>query len=176
MRDVWSSAQQPTAEDYEAMCANFRWDVPATFNFGTDVIDRRAREHDSPAQIWENAAGDSRSYSYSDLSRLSNRLANVLRANGVAKGDRVIVMLPRLPEWFIALIAAMKIGVVPIRCIEMLTARAVEYRVTNAEVKAAICRPEHAVKFASVEQQIPVRVALGEVSGWLDYASELARD
>jgi acyl-coenzyme A synthetase/AMP-(fatty) acid ligase len=175
MRDIWTSIKEPPVQGYEALCANFRWDVPQTFNFGTDVIDRRAREHDGPALIWENAAGDSCNYSYSDLSRLSNRMANVLRANGVAKGDRVVIMLPRLPEWFIALIAAMKIGAVPIPCIEMLTARDIEYRVKNAEAKAAICRAEHAVKFASVEKQIPVRIALGDAPGWLDWDSELSR-
>jgi acetyl-CoA synthetase len=174
MRDVWSPTK-PSAENYEALYANFRWQVPATFNFGADIIDRRAREQDGPALIWENAAGETRSYSYSDLSRLSNRLANVLRKHGVGKGDRVIVMLPRLPEWFIALIAAMKIGAVPIPCIEMLTARDIEYRVRNAEAKAAICRPEHTAKFASVENQIPVRIALGDSTGWLDWTSELSR-
>src|SRR5262245_22557199 len=110
MRDIWSAPNEPLVEGYESLCADFRWQVPETFNFGTDIIDRRAREQDGPALIWENAAGETRRYSYSDLSLLSNQLANVLRANGVEKGDRVIIMLPRLPKWFIALIAAMKIG------------------------------------------------------------------
>lgn len=174
MRDIWTPNKEPVAESYETLRANFRWDVPTTFNFGADIIDRRARAHDGPALVWENAAGDTRTYTYSDLSKLSNRLANVLRAHGVEKGDRVIVMLPRLPEWFITLIAAMKIGAVPIPCIEMLTARDVEYRARNADVKAVICRPEHAAKFASVEQAIPVRIALGAVPGWLAWDSEMA--
>ncbi|MDI4233913.1 AMP-binding protein [Bradyrhizobium sp. Arg237L] len=175
MRDIWSPPKEPAVESYESLCANFRWQVPETFNFGADIIDRRAREQDGPALIWENAAGETRRYSYSDLSRLTNRLANVLRANGVEKGDRVIIMLPRLAEWFVALIAAMKIGAVPIPCIEMLTARDIEYRVANAEAKAAICRPEQTAKFASVETLIPVRIALGQRSGWLDWNSEVAR-
>jgi acetyl-CoA synthetase len=175
MRDIWSPANGAAVEDYESLCANFRWQVPETFNFGTDIIDRRAREQDSQALIWENAAAETRQYSYSDLSLLSNRLANVLRAHGVKKGDRVMIMLPRLPEWFIALIAAMKIGAVPIPCIEMLTARDIEYRVANAEARAVICRPEQIAKFASVEKLIPVRIALGRTSGWLDWNSEMAR-
>lgn len=174
MRDVWSSSQGSPAESYEKLCADFRWLVPPTFNFGADVIDRRAREQDGPALIWENAAGDARSYRYSDLSRLSNRLANVLRARGVKKGDRVIVMLPRVPEWFVALIATMKIGAVPIPCIEMLTERDIDYRVDNSQARAAICRPDQTVKFASVKDKVAVRIALGEVAGWLDWDSELA--
>jgi acyl-coenzyme A synthetase/AMP-(fatty) acid ligase len=175
MRDVWSPAERTPPESYAGMCANFRWDVPQTFNFGSDVIDRRARENDGPALIWENGAGEQRAFSYSDLSRLSNRLANVLRAKGVKKGDRVIIMLPRLPEWCISIIAAMKIGAVPIPCIEMLTARDIHYRVENAEAKVAICRPEHAAKFASIESAIPVRIALGQATGWLDWSDEMSR-
>ncbi|WFU55200.1 AMP-binding protein [Bradyrhizobium pachyrhizi] len=173
MRDIWTHTKEPDAERYEALRANFRWDVPATFNFGADIVDRWAREHDGPALIWQNEAGDTRTYNYSDLSRLSNRLANVLRAHGVEKGDRVLVMLPRLPEWFVSLIAIMKIGAVPIPCIEMLTARDLEYRVSNAEVKAVICRSGQATKFAAVENAIPVRIALGAVSGWLAWDREL---
>ncbi len=174
MRDVWSLSQDSPAESYEKLCTDFRWQVPPTFNFGVDVIDRRAREQDGPALIWENAAGDTRSYRYSDLSRLSNRLANVLRARGVKKGDRVIVMLPRVPEWFVALIATMKIGAVPIPCIEMLTERDIEYRVDNSQARAAICRPDQTVKFASVKDKVAVRIALGEVADWLNWDSELA--
>jgi acyl-coenzyme A synthetase/AMP-(fatty) acid ligase len=175
MRDVWSSTQELPVEGYEALCAKFRWDVPSNFNFGADIIDRRGREHDGPALIWENAAGETRAYRYSDLARLSNRLANVLRANGVEKGDRIIVMLPRVPEWFVSLIAAMKIGAVPIPCIEMLTARDLEYRVANAEARVAICRPEHTGKFASVEKLVRVRIALAKAPGWLDWTDELAQ-
>lgn len=174
MRDVWSTNKVPAVEPYETLYADFRWQLPATFNFGADIIDRWAREQDGPALIWEDAAGNHRSYNYSDLSRLSNQLANVLRANGVQKGDRVIVMLPRVPEWFISLIAVLKIGAVPVPCIEMLTARDVEYRVTNAEAKVAICRPEHTIKFAAVENLIPVRIAIGTAAGWLDWTNELA--
>ena len=94
---------------------------------------------------------------------------------GVEKGDRIIVMLPRVPEWFVGVIAAMRIGAVPIPCIEMLTARDIEYRVRNAEVKAAICRPEHTEKFAAFKDEIPVRIALGHAEGWLDWREEVPR-
>ncbi|MDP1908867.1 MAG: hypothetical protein Q8K85_11250, partial [Hyphomicrobium sp.] len=80
MRDVWSPVQRTPDERYDAMCANFRWDVPDTFNFATDVIDRWAAERDSPALIWQNAAGEERTFSYSELSRLSCKFANVLKA------------------------------------------------------------------------------------------------
>lgn len=174
MRDVWS-ASQPSTESYDAMCADFRWQLPETFNFATDVVDRWAAGRNGPALIWQNAAGEERTFSYADLAQLSCRLANVLRANGIGKGDRVIVMLPRVPEWFVALIATLRIGAVPIPCIEMLTARDLEYRVENAEARAVICRAGHAPKFAAVENRIPVRLAIGHADGWLDFHAEMSR-
>lgn len=174
MRDVWSAAE-PSPESYDAICAGFRWQVPETFNFASDVVERWARERDGPALIWENAAGESLTLRYSELARQADRLANYLRAQGVAKGDRVIVMLPRLPEWFVALTAAMKIGAVPIPCIEMLTARDIRYRVENSGAKVAICRPCQTAKFAGLEARMPVRIALGAAPGWIDWYEELPR-
>lgn len=174
MSDVRSSTPPPTDQSSASIRANFRWQIPQTFNFAADVVDHWARERDGPALIWENAAGEHATYRYSDLSRLSNRLANVLRARGVRKGDRVIIMLPRLPQWFVALIAVMKIGAVPVPCIEMLTERDLEYRVHNAEARAVICRPGQVGKFARVQDDIAVRIALGQAPGWLDWEQELA--
>ena len=145
---------------YDELRRDFRWDLPETFNFATDVVDAWAAEDDRLALIWENAAGEAAIYHFSDISRLSCRLASALSAAGVAKGDRVIVMLPRIPEWQIALVACLRIGAVAIPCIEMLTARDIAYRVQNAEAKAAICRAEHIAKFADVADQVPVKIAI----------------
>lgn len=161
-------------ESYAELCASFRWNVPDHFNFGTDVVDRWARERDGPALIWCNEAGEERAYAYSDIARLSDRFAAALRKAGVGKGDRFVVMLPRRPEWMIALVAAFKIGAVPVPCIEMLTARDVAYRVRNSGARAVLCRAEQAGKFAAVAADVPVRIALGGreglAAGWLDMA------
>ncbi|TDR93819.1 acyl-CoA synthetase [Enterovirga rhinocerotis] len=175
MRDVFASAAEDRGEpSYADLCAGFRWEVPETFNFGTDVVDRWARERDGPALIWSNEAGEERRLSYSDVAALTDRFANVLRSHGIAKGDRVLVMMPRRPEWMIAMVGAMKIGAVPIPCIEMLTARDVGYRVEHAEARAVVCRAEHVGKFDAVAEAVPVRVALGGASGWLDWEDEMA--
>lgn len=160
------------AEFYPA----FRWSVPETFNFGVDVVDRWARERDGPALIWENEAGEERHYRYSDLSRLSNQFANVLRRHGLAKGDRIIVMLPRLPEWMIALVGAMKVGVIPIPCIEMLTARDLAYRIENSGARAVVCRASQADKFAGRDLKLELRLCIGAPPpGWRDLHAEMAQ-
>ena len=159
---------------YADLVGEFRWDIPETFNFGVDVVDAWAAERDGLAIVWENAAGAEISYRFSDIARLSDQLAQSLRCLGVRKGDRVIVMLPRIPEWQIAMIACLKLGAVVIPCIEMLTPRDIEYRVRNSEAKAAICRAEQIGKFADIVDQVPVRVAIGGAPGWLDWQQVIA--
>ena len=123
----------PEMTTYRDVYDRFRWDVPATFNFGRDVVDARAaKEPDRLALIWCDASGAEERYTYGDMSRLSSRFASLLRARGVAKGDRIIVMLPRLPQWQIALVGALKLGAVPIPCIDMLTERDAAYRARHS--------------------------------------------
>src|SRR5262245_14570796 len=88
----------------------FRWELPDAFNFGRDVVDRRAREADGPALLWRDAGGASRSLRYSDAARGSNRVAHLARALGIRPGDPVIVMLPRVPEWQLVLVGLLKAG------------------------------------------------------------------
>ena len=137
----------PTAS-YRDLHASFRWDVPPHFNFGADVIDAWARDPGRLALIWANDKGEERRLTFRDVSRLSNRLANHLRARGVAKGDRVVVMLPRIPEWQIALIGCLKIGAVPIPCVTMLTRKDLDYRIGHSGAVAAITTADNVAKFA----------------------------
>lgn len=151
---------------HEAFHAAFRWEVPETFNFGVDVVDRMARHHDGPALIAEDAAGTVRRYSFSDMARLTDRLAAALRLRGVAKGDFVLIMLPRIPEWQIAVVAALKLGAVPIPCIEMLTEKDLAYRIGNSGARAVICRAGQTGKFASLAKGLDVRISVGAAPGW----------
>ena len=161
------SLQRPAREaaTYADMVRDFRWDIPETFNFGTDVVDRWAREQDGLALIWSNAAGEEKSFRYSDIAQLTNRFANVLRDGGVQKGDRVIVMLPRIPEWMIAIVGILKIGAVPIPCVEMLTSRDLDYRIENSDAVAVVCRREHIPKFAAQRSRLRLALALGGGEG-----------
>ena len=162
---------------YSEICRQFRWNVPETFNFAVDVVDAWATRRDGPALITENADQDVRAFRFSDVSRASMRLADVLLREGVKKGDRVIVMMPRIAEWQITMTAVMRIGAIAIPCIEMLTARDMTYRVANSEAAAVICRASQIGKFDAVADAISVRVALddtgghatGEQDGWLNF-------
>ena len=101
------------AFDYEAARADFSYTVPEFFNFGFDVVDRRAQENDKLALIAIDRTGQQIThYNYSDLERESNRFANALLNAGVRKGDSVLVVLPRTPEWYFVLLGCTKIGAI----------------------------------------------------------------
>ena len=118
--------------------ARFTWELPAYFNYGRDVIDAfAAATPDKLCLIAGNDAGGERRFTWGEVSRLTSRLANALAAAGIKPGDRVVIMLPRIPEWQIASIACTKVGAVIVPCIEMLTQKDVDYRIRHSGAVAA---------------------------------------
>ena len=157
--------------DYAATCRDFDWRLPERFNFGVDVVDAFGSDPTREALIWCNAAGEERRFTFAEISKLSNRLANVLANGGIRKGDRVLVMLPRIAQWQIAMVACLKLGAVAVPCIEMLTARDVVYRIQHCEARGVITTAANADKFASGCDTLVLRVSVGDAgAGWRDYA------
>ena len=133
----------------EAARDGFRREIPAAFNFGGEVVDAWARERpDDLALVWSDLAGNERRVTFAEMRTATNRMTNALAAAGIAKGDRVIVMLPRLPEWQIAMVGRLKVGAVPIPCIDMLTARHIACRLENSEARGAITTAGNVQMFA----------------------------
>jgi len=158
-------------DDYETAYREFRWDLPESFNFGGDVVDAWGADSDRPALIWCDKHGSERRYSFADMRALSNRCANVLASRGLNKGDRVIVMSPRIPEWQIAMIGCLKLGAVPIPCVGMLTQSDIAYRAEHSGARAAITTAANTDKFADLD--LGLRLAVGGGGGWLDFAAAL---
>ena len=138
---------------------------PDFFNFGAEVVDHIARTADGPALIWASAEGGEAHYRFSDIARLSAQLASAMATAEIAKGDRVIVMLPRIPEWQIAMVACLKLGAVPVPCVEMLTAKDVADRVARSGARTVITRASHIPKFDSVADRILLCIAVGDAPG-----------
>lgn len=179
----------PNMTDYEESRRTFRLEVPERFNYARDVVDAWAtREPRKLALHAVNASGSvMRRYSFANLSRLSNRVANFLAAQGVGRGDRVFVMLSRIPEWHLALLGCIKLGAVPMPGTQLLTGRDIEYRIGKAEAVAAITDLEGASRVDEVRERCPslsVCVGIGERSngGWssweegVEAASDAAPD
>lgn len=147
---------------------DFQWRIPKSFNFAVDVVDYWAANDDPLALLWRNAAGEERSFRYSDISRLTKRFARALQEAGVKKGDRVLVVLPRIPEWQIAVVGALRIGAVPIPSIEMLKVHEVAYRAKHSGAVAVVCRAGHVKAIKGGLESVPIRFSVGACEGWSD--------
>ena len=132
--------------DYATAFREFEWKIPETFNFGTDVVDRWAEEPDKTALIWFNGDNIEERYSFANIARLTSQFANLLTAHGIGKGDRVLIILPRIPAWQIAMVGCLKAGLVPIPCVTMLTSADISYRIENSAAKAVVTTAENAGK------------------------------
>ncbi len=154
---------------------DFQWCIPESFNFAVDVVDHWAANQDPLALLWRNADGEERRFRYSDISRLTKRFAGALLNAGVKKGDRVLVILPRIPEWQIAVVGALRIGAVPIPSIEMLKDHEVAYRAEHSGAVAVVCRAGHVESIEGGLKSVPIRFSVGAHEGWLDMTDSLQR-
>ena len=126
-------------ESYEDYLQNGTPIVPENFNFAYDVIDVIARETpEKRAIIWVDDSGDKKFFTFSDLSRMSNAVANYLVSRGLKKGDTVLLFLRRRWEYWVLMMAMHKTGIIPIPSTNQLKAEDIKYRIDTAESKAII--------------------------------------
>ena len=143
--------------------------APLHFNFATDVIDRWAHERPDAAALWcvNATSGAEQRFSFRELAALSCQAAALLRSSGVRRGDRVLIMLPRVPQWWIGMLGLIRLGAVPVPGTLLLTARDVAYRVGSARISAVITDQEGVAKMGGFEG---TRLLVGgERSGWIDF-------
>ena len=163
---------------YEDLGANFKIEVPEYYNFGFDVIDAWAKkDRNKLAMIWVDQNGTEKKYTFFDLMRLSNQAVNICLKYGIKKGDRVMLMLPRTPEWWIFTIALIKLGAVYCPATTMLTPKDLKYRIQAADIRMIITMAEHADKVEEIREECPtlaVRLMIDGVrDGWVSYPVEL---
>ena len=187
MRDL-----PPNMTDYLATRASFRLEVPERYNYARDVVDAwAAREPGKLALLAVGPdGGDARRFSFADLAASSDRAARFLAAQGVAKGDRVFVMLPRVPDWYDVVLGCIKLGAVPMPATTLLTPRDIAYRVNSAEASVVVVDAEGTTKVNQVAADCPslrTRVFLAgggyggipdetsdQAGGWVSWADGLA--
>ena len=158
--------------DYEATYANFKWETPEMFNFGRDVVDRLA-EQDRPAMLWLGANGDERRLTFGDFSRLSNKFANMGRKLGIQRGDRVMVLMGKVPEWQVVLTGLLKLGAIAIPNAAFLRTNDLKFRAEHSGAVTIISGPEGVEAADAMREEVPgLRhfVSLGgEREGWESY-------
>jgi len=153
--------------------------VPDKVNFG-DVVDQFAQDRGRLALVWEDESGRKAQYSFWDMKILSNQWGNLLKNLGVQRGDRILVMLPPIPEWHVATVGTMKIGAIVIPCPEMLRGKDLIYRANHSEAKVLVASEESWEAAESARQQCPslqhcVLVG-GQHPGWIHYESEIGKN
>lgn len=163
-------------DSYEDFKKNYSVNCPKDFNFATHVVDEWARtEPRRRALVWCNDDGESREYSFGEISELSKKAASYLASLGVKKGDRIITILRRRPEMWITAVALHRIGAILIPANFQLAAKDLIYRFNSAVAKMVIAaEDEWIIKQveASLSECSSVKTLLlvGEKrDGWLDY-------
>ena len=163
-------------EDYATAYSGFEWPKLTEFNWALDWFDSiAAGERGHQTALWVVFEdGKQTRLSFAELSERSARIANYLRALGVRRGDRVLLMLGNIPPLWESMLAIMKLGAVIIPATTLLTADDLADRVSRGRVRHVICASEMAGKIESSCQSC-TRVAVGPaVPGWHSYESGYA--
>jgi acetyl-CoA synthetase len=156
----------PEASDYEDLRRRFRWPIPEHYNIGIDVCDKwAAQTPDREALVYLRADGDVERYSFGDLSRLSNRLANALAAQGIGKGARVGILLPQAPETAVAHIAVYKLGAIAVPLFVLFGPEALRFRLANSGAAALITDAAGVEKIAGIRDELPALARVLSIDG-----------
>jgi len=163
---------------YEEIIRGFRWEIPPRYNIAA-AVDAHAQRRGRVALYYEDPEGKATAYTFDDLKRLSNRLANALTALGVRKGDRVALMLPQRPETGITHLALYKVGAVAVPISFLYGPQTLEHILGDCEATALVIAGEFLDKLAPVRDRLPalrhVLVVGGETAGHLDFQAILER-
>jgi len=168
----------PNMTNYEAERQSFHLDVPEYFNFAIDVIGKWAADPHKPAMLWIGEHGEEKGLTVAHFAERSSRAANAFAELGIHRGDRVLVMLPRIPEWWESVLGLMKIGAIPIPCTTLLTPKDIQFRTEVSEATGFITDSEGAAKFDQVRSECPtIRVevlvepnaGVAAREGWTSY-------
>ncbi|GAA0904865.1 AMP-binding protein [Pseudonocardia zijingensis] len=164
-------------EDYDTAYRDFRWPEIDEFNWALDHFDAVAADPERGAAraLWiVEQDGSEAFWTFRELADRSNQVANWLRDHGVARGDRIILMLGNQVELWETLLAAMKLGAVVIPATTLLTAADLRDRLDRGAAKHVVVGGADAGKFDDVEGDYTRIAVRGAPEGWLDYADTAA--
>jgi len=142
-------------KSYEEVYRGFQWKIPEFYNIGADICDKWADQRYRLALIYEKEDGSIEKYSFWELRRLSNKLANALASHGLGKGDRIGLLLSQCPEAAISHIAIYKVGAIAIPLFSLFGTDALEYRLSNSEAKGIITDGANVHKIMEILDKLP---------------------
>ncbi|KAM3916300.1 acyl-coenzyme A synthetase ACSM3, mitochondrial-like [Leptodactylus fuscus] len=181
---LFSNSQKLSApqnfSDYEDIKKNFKLEQPEYFNFASDILDKwtaaekDGRKKPNPALWWIDGEGKEVKWSFEELGSRSRKVANILcGACDLEPGDRVIVILPKLPEWWLLNVACIRAGFVIIPGTTQLTAKDILHRLRTSEARCIITSQDLAPAVDAISSQAPLLktklLVSGAREGWLDF-------
>ena len=156
----------PEIRDYDRLFAAFRWRIPQRYNIGVDVCDRWAARDPARVAILDVARdGRIAPVTYGALREASNRLANVLAANGVAAGDRVAILLSQGPAAATAHVAVYKLGAVAVPLATLFGVDALGYRLGDAGARALVTDATGLAKLTGIRADLPALRVVISIDG-----------
>ena len=157
-------------EDYGAAYRDFRWPRLEQFNWALDFFDPQARGNERPALWIIHESGAEQKLSFAQIAARSNRVANFLRAQGVRRKDRLLVMLPNVAALWEIMLAAIKLGAVLSPATVLLSRADLGDRIERGGISAVITDAAGAEKCAGLPDACRRILVGGEAPGWVSYA------
>ena len=168
-----------TFEDETGALKDIKFKNTDTFNFGFDIVDEIADKYpDKLAMLHLDVNRTERRFTFKDIKRASNQVANYFASLGIGKGDKVMLVLKRHYQFWFCMVALHKLGAVAIPATNQLKEHDFEYRYNSAGVKAIVCTADGdtadiaeaaAKKCPQVKELILVG---GKKEGWHDFDNE----
>ncbi|HLS66006.1 MAG TPA: acyl--CoA ligase [Pseudogracilibacillus sp.] len=153
--------------------------APSNYNIVMDV-ERSVTDRNKIAIHYVDEAGNSEKVTYETLLKNVHKIGNVFLEKGLQKGDKILVMVPRIVEAYEVYLAALKTGVIIVPSSEMLTTADIQYRVSHGEVTGVVSFSDFVDVYKGVEQYDQlIKFTIGkEIAGWhhLDALKEKASD
>ena len=143
-----------SSTSYEQVCAAHRWEVPAQYNIATDACDKHPR--DKLAMVWESFDGSYRELVWGELQDLANQAAQVLRAHGIERGDRVAVVAPATPETAAIFFGIWKLGAILLSMSVLYGDESIRHRLSDSGAKLIVTDAANAKRFAHSSAQLLV--------------------
>ncbi len=143
--------------------------APEHYNIVMEV-ERYASDPTKKALIWQNEDGETKEVTYAELIKTANKIGNAFLEAGLQKGDKILIMIPRLIEAYQVYLAALKTGIVIIPSSEMLKTNDLQYRISHGEAKGIVSYYPYVNQYKNIKEydQLLKFVVGGQVDGWYD--------